>query len=176
MVIRQQEELEQQRFGFQPKRGRPKPPEKLTDESETWLKEWGNSHRTKENKSSKANREHSQKFILFATKRGIKNVTLVMVVNHFLVCHKTYYRKCNTGYGCNHFLVCHKPDYRKCNTGYGCTSFSCLLSLRKENDYTLNTPSLCFYVKHDCPCQRVKKEEKKKKKKLSLGTVPVISK
>lgn len=39
MVIRQQEELEKQRFGFQPKRGRPKPPEKLKDESKTWLKE-----------------------------------------------------------------------------------------------------------------------------------------
>ena len=49
MVIRQQEELDQQhqqqqpqqqeRFGFQPWRGRPKPPEKLSDESKTWLKE-----------------------------------------------------------------------------------------------------------------------------------------
>lgn len=39
MVIRQQEELEQQRYGFQPDKGRPKPPEKLTDASQSWLKE-----------------------------------------------------------------------------------------------------------------------------------------
>ena len=39
MVIRQQEELEEQRFGFQPDRGRPKPPEKLRDASKSWLKE-----------------------------------------------------------------------------------------------------------------------------------------
>jgi hypothetical protein len=38
MVMRQQAKLEQQ-FNFQPFRGRPKPPEKLTDSTQTWLKE-----------------------------------------------------------------------------------------------------------------------------------------
>ncbi|KAL8611653.1 hypothetical protein ACOMHN_065131 [Nucella lapillus] len=38
MVIRQQQEIEeQQRFGFQPRRGRPKPPEKLNDPAQSWL-------------------------------------------------------------------------------------------------------------------------------------------
>ena len=35
----QQEEEDVLRFGLAPRRGRPKPPEKLKDESEIWLKE-----------------------------------------------------------------------------------------------------------------------------------------
>ncbi|KAK7101939.1 carbohydrate sulfotransferase 15-like [Littorina saxatilis] len=39
MVMQQQEDLEREKLGFQPWRGRPKPPEKVQDESKTWLKD-----------------------------------------------------------------------------------------------------------------------------------------